>query len=249
VSEVRWIRSLECEALHNERFVEKPAVLKHVREKAIESIAALDVVLDADASSLQTSLREERSFLPEALSRLVRMLDLRSVHADQAKALRRAPQDHVDAVPIDDGGNQTVGPRNTFGGRTLSCLATTRGADGDGKSDRGGCLHIGSLWDDDDAMIEFTDRAIEILRRSHVAARRFNPDAWIRVFRRGGSVEFALAEGADEGDVVMEEEEFRIAVEQGLEGVVAVREPHDQLFLRPIGSEPAPGEVVDAEGH
>jgi hypothetical protein len=108
---------------------------------------------------------------------------------------------------------------------------------------------LASLWDDDDTMIEFTDRAIEILRRSHVAARRFNPDAWIRVFRRGGSVEFALAEGADEGDVVMEEEEFRIAVEQGLEGVVAVREPHDQLFLRPIGSEPAPGEVVDAEGH
>lgn len=98
-------------------------------------------------------------------------------------------------------------------------------------------------------VIEFTDRAIEILRRSHEAARRFNPDAWIRVFRRGDSVHFSLAEGPDQGDQVVEKEEFRIAIEQGLEGVVAVREPHDQLFLRPTGSDLAPGEVVDAEGH
>lgn len=98
-------------------------------------------------------------------------------------------------------------------------------------------------------MIEFTDRAIEILRRSHEAARRFNPETWIRVFRRGDSVEFALAEGPDQADQVVRKEEFRIAIEQGLEGVVAVREPHDQLFLRPTGSDPAPGEVVDAEGH
>jgi hypothetical protein len=106
-----------------------------------------------------------------------------------------------------------------------------------------------SLWQDDDTVIEFTDRAIEILRRSHHAASRFNPDAWIRVFRGKGSVEFALAEGPDEGDRVVESEGFRIAVEGGLEGVVAVVEPHDQLFLRPPGSGPVPGEVVDAGGH
>jgi hypothetical protein len=98
-------------------------------------------------------------------------------------------------------------------------------------------------------VIEFTDRAVEILRRSHQAARRFNPDAWIRVFRRGDSVEFALAAGPDPGDQVIDEEDFRIAVEEGLVGVVAVREPHDQLFLRPVGSGPVPGEVIDAEGH
>ena len=98
-------------------------------------------------------------------------------------------------------------------------------------------------------MIEFTDRAIEILRRSHEAAKRFNPEAWIRVIRRGDSVEFALAEGPDGADQVVEKEGFRIAIEQGIEGVVAVREPHDQLFVRPSGSDPAPGEVVDAEGH
>jgi hypothetical protein len=106
-----------------------------------------------------------------------------------------------------------------------------------------------SLWDDGDTMIEFTERAIEILRRSHMAAQRFNPDVWIRVFRRQESVEFALAEGPDRGDQVIDKEGFRIAVEEGLEGVVAVREPHDQLFLRPAGSDPVPGEVIDAEGH
>lgn len=106
-----------------------------------------------------------------------------------------------------------------------------------------------SLWQDDDTVIEFTDRAIEILRRSHQAASRFNPDAWIRVFRGRASVEFALAEGPDEGDQVVDQEGFRIAVEGGLEGVVAVVEPHDQLFLRPPGSGPVPGEVIDAGGH
>jgi len=106
-----------------------------------------------------------------------------------------------------------------------------------------------SLWQDDDTVIEFTDRAIEILRRSHQAASRFNPDAWIRVFRGRASVEFALAAGPDEGDQVVESEGFRIAVEGDLEGIVAVVEPHDQLFLRPPGSVPVPGEVVDADGH
>jgi hypothetical protein len=106
-----------------------------------------------------------------------------------------------------------------------------------------------SLWHDGDTMIEFTERATEILRRSQEAARRFNPDAWIRVFSRGGSVQFALAEGPQPNDQVIENEGFRVAVEGGLEGIVAVREPHDQLFLRPAGSSPVQGEVIDAAGH
>jgi hypothetical protein len=98
-------------------------------------------------------------------------------------------------------------------------------------------------------MIEFTDRAMEILRRSHEAARRFNPDAWIRVFRADESVQFALADGPADGDEVVEKAGFRIAVEAGLDGVVAVVEPHDRLHLRPPGSSPLPDEVVDAGGH
>jgi hypothetical protein len=110
-------------------------------------------------------------------------------------------------------------------------------------------LTLVSLWHDGDTVIEFTERATEILRRSHEAAKRFNPDAWIRVFRRADTVQFALAAGPEDGDEVIEDEGFRVAAEQGLEGIVAVREPHDQLFLRPTGSSPVPGEVIDAAGH
>lgn len=98
-------------------------------------------------------------------------------------------------------------------------------------------------------MLEFTPRAAEILRRSTDAARRFNPDARIRIFRRGDGVEFALAEGAEPGDREIEGDGFRVLVAEGVEGVVAVVEPHDQLVLRPDGSSPLPGEVLEAEGH
>lgn len=110
-------------------------------------------------------------------------------------------------------------------------------------------LMSASVWHDGDTVIEFTERATEILRRSHEAARRFNPDAWIRVFSRAGSVQFALAEGPEPDDQLIENEGFRVAVEAGLVGIVAVREPHDQLFLRPAGSSPVQGEVIDATGH
>jgi len=98
-------------------------------------------------------------------------------------------------------------------------------------------------------MIEFTPRASEILRRSTEAARRFNPDARIRVFRRGGGVEFALAERPEPGDREIEGEGFEVLVAEEIDGVVAVVEPHDQLVVRPAGSSRLPGEVFDAGGH
>jgi hypothetical protein len=98
-------------------------------------------------------------------------------------------------------------------------------------------------------MIEFTPRAAEILRRSLEAARRFNPDARIRVFRKGGAVEFALAEGPEPGEREVEGEGFSVLVEEDIDGVVAVVEPHDQLVVRPAGSDRLPGEVFEAGGH
>ena len=82
-------------------------------------------------------------------------------------------------------------------------------------------------------MIEFTDWAILILERSHEAARRFNPRATVRVFRKGAGVEFALVEEPDPGDQVVEREGFTLYVEDGIDGVIDVVEPHDQLILRP----------------
>jgi hypothetical protein len=82
-------------------------------------------------------------------------------------------------------------------------------------------------------MIEFTDWAEDILTRTHQAARRFNPQATVRLSRKGDGVEFALTDERPDGDQVIEREGFVLLVERGLEGVVDVVEPHDQLILRP----------------
>jgi hypothetical protein len=89
----------------------------------------------------------------------------------------------------------------------------------------------------DGPVIEFTQWAIDILRRSHEAARRVNPEATVRVFRSNGSVQFALTDQAEEGDRRIEQHGFVLLVEQGIEGTIDVVEPHDQLVLR----KPDPG--------
>ncbi len=86
-------------------------------------------------------------------------------------------------------------------------------------------------------MIEFTDWAIEILSRSDEAARRFNPHARVRLVRDSAAgVRFELTDEGDPADTVIEKEGFTLFVEDGLDGIVDVVEPHDQLILRPPGS-------------
>ena len=85
-------------------------------------------------------------------------------------------------------------------------------------------------------MIEFSEWASDILRRSHEAARRFNPDATVRMSRRGGDVSFDLADDREEGDALVVGQGFELLVAHGLEGTVHVVEPHDRLILRPPGS-------------
>ena len=81
-------------------------------------------------------------------------------------------------------------------------------------------------------MVEFTQWAIDILRRSHDAARRFNPDATVRVFRSDGGVRFVLTDEPQPNDRRIEHEGFVLLVEEGIEGTIDVVEPHDQLILR-----------------
>jgi hypothetical protein len=83
--------------------------------------------------------------------------------------------------------------------------------------------------------IEFTEWAVEILRRSHASARRFNPAATVRMHRSGTGVAFELTDERGDGDVLLERDGFELLVEPGLEGTVDVVEPHDQLILRPPG--------------
>lgn len=85
-------------------------------------------------------------------------------------------------------------------------------------------------------VLTFTDWAIDILSRADTAARRFNPDARVRIVRDTAGVRFELTDGASPGDVVVEHPSgFTLLVEEGLEGTVDVVEPHDQLILRPVG--------------
>jgi hypothetical protein len=83
--------------------------------------------------------------------------------------------------------------------------------------------------------LEFTEWAVEILQRSHLAARRFNPDATVRLRRTPAGVEFVLVDELADGDELVTDDGFELWVEPGLEGVVDVVEPHDQLILRPPG--------------
>lgn len=84
-------------------------------------------------------------------------------------------------------------------------------------------------------MITFTGWATEILGRTWEAARRFNPDAMVRLQRRPGGVEFVLVDESLEGDQRVSGDGFELLVEPGLEGTVDVVEPHDTLILRPPG--------------
>jgi len=85
-------------------------------------------------------------------------------------------------------------------------------------------------------VIEFTDWACDILRRTHEAARRFNPEATVRMSRRGGAISFDLTDEGADGDELVQGPGFELLAADGLEGIVDVVEPHDQLILRPPGS-------------
>jgi hypothetical protein len=87
-------------------------------------------------------------------------------------------------------------------------------------------------------MIEFTDWAKDILRRSHDAARRFNPDARIRLARVGGLVQATLTDAPAADDQEVDVEGVTVFVQAGLDGLVDIEEPHDRVVLRPLGSVP-----------
>jgi hypothetical protein len=81
--------------------------------------------------------------------------------------------------------------------------------------------------------IAFTDWACDILRRTHEAARRLNPQATVRLYRSDGVVAFDLTDERRVGDELVGGDGFELLVAEGLEGTVDVVEPHDRLILRP----------------
>jgi hypothetical protein len=83
-------------------------------------------------------------------------------------------------------------------------------------------------------MLDVTPRAVEILAKAGAAARRFDPDACVRVVRDGEVVRFELADGPGPDDVAVERPHVTFYVMAGLDGVIDVEEPHDRLVLRPV---------------
>lgn len=82
-------------------------------------------------------------------------------------------------------------------------------------------------------MIDVSERAAELLGKADAAARRFNPDARIRVVPAGGGVRFVLSDGPADGDVVIERDGMTFFADPTLAGTIDVEEPHDRLVLRP----------------
>lgn len=92
-------------------------------------------------------------------------------------------------------------------------------------------------------MVTFTEWAREILGKSQAAARRFDPQARLRIARTSVGVQAVLVHDPDPDDTPYEFDGVTVFVERGLGGLVDVEEPHDRLVLRPAGSTP------NARGH
>ena len=86
--------------------------------------------------------------------------------------------------------------------------------------------------------LEFTEWAKDILQRADAGARRLNPDARVRLVRAGAVMEAVLADAPGAEDAVVSIGEATIFVENGLQGLVDIEEPHDRLVLKPLGSQP-----------
>jgi hypothetical protein len=88
------------------------------------------------------------------------------------------------------------------------------------------------------AAITFTDWATDILGRAQQAARRFDPEARLRLAKTPNGVQAVLVHDPDPDDRALETGGVTVYVESGLQGLVDVEEPHDRLVLRPAGSPP-----------
>lgn len=81
-------------------------------------------------------------------------------------------------------------------------------------------------------MIICSPRAVALLRTAEQAARRFNPDARIRLVPDAAGVRFELTDEREEGDIVVDHDAgFSLFVAAGLSGTIDVAEPHDRLVL------------------
>lgn len=85
-------------------------------------------------------------------------------------------------------------------------------------------------------MLEITEAATDVLERAYEAAAAYNPDARIRVFRRGGQVETGFAAAPESGDETVEHEGMTLFVAADVgDGILDTSEQHDRLILKTGG--------------
>jgi hypothetical protein len=77
-------------------------------------------------------------------------------------------------------------------------------------------------------MVELTSRAQDALLASQSAARRFDPEAHIRLTAEGGTVRAVLASRPEPGDAVLEVGVLTIFVASGVTGTIDAGE-HNEL--------------------
>ncbi len=77
-------------------------------------------------------------------------------------------------------------------------------------------------------MVELTPRARDALLTSQTAARRFDPDAHVRLTRDGHAIRAVLASQPEPDDVIVEVGALRVFVAAGITGTVDAGE-HNEL--------------------
>ena len=80
--------------------------------------------------------------------------------------------------------------------------------------------------------LEITQAATYVLERAYEAASRFNPDAKVRLYRLGDTVETTFADAPEENDEVIEHEGLTIFVEKEINGTLDVSAEHEKLLVR-----------------
>ena len=82
-------------------------------------------------------------------------------------------------------------------------------------------------------MLDVTERAAAVARQSDEAARRFNPDARIRLVRGGSGLAFEFTDAADPTDTELDCLGTILLVQVGIEGTVDVGDHNTPMLLPP----------------
>ena len=82
-------------------------------------------------------------------------------------------------------------------------------------------------------MVTFTDRAREALLTSLAAARRFDPEARLRLERHAGGVRAVFANEDRPDDRIVELDGAVIAVEPGIEGTIDAGDHQELRVIAP----------------